>query len=92
MELGAVDMREEPWNRDDEQVVVRQADASGGDIIENQNEEDRMSDIQVSNGGSEATSEEQSDNLRMKIRFEQEATGVAASPDPTVAPGISCER
>ena len=29
-------------NRDDEQMAVRQADASGGDIRENQHEEDRM--------------------------------------------------
>ena len=32
----------EPGNRDDEQVAVRHADASGGDIRENQHEEDRM--------------------------------------------------
>ena len=34
-------------NRDDEQVAVRHADASGGDIRENQHEEDRMRDIHV---------------------------------------------
>ena len=34
-----------PENRDDEQMAVRQADASGGDIRENQHEEDRMRDI-----------------------------------------------
>ena len=34
-------------NSDDEQVSVRQADASGGDIRENQHEEDRMRDIHV---------------------------------------------
>ena len=51
----------EPGNRDDEQVAVRHADASGGYIIENQHEEDRMRDIQVSKRGSEAASKEQSD-------------------------------
>ena len=39
----------EPRNRDDEQVAVRHVDASGGYIIENQHEEDRMRDIQVKN-------------------------------------------
>ena len=37
----------EPWNRADEQVAVRHADASGGDIRENHHEEDRMRDIHV---------------------------------------------
>ena len=37
----------ERGNRADEQVAVRHADASGGDIIENQHEEDRMRDIHV---------------------------------------------
>ena len=60
VERGAGDVPEEPGNRDDEQVAVRHADASGGYIIENQHEEDRMRAIQVSTRGSEATSEEQS--------------------------------
>ena len=38
----------EPWNRADEQVAVRHEDASSSDIRENQHEEDRMRDIQVS--------------------------------------------
>ena len=42
----------EPGNRDDEQMAVRHADASGGYIIENQHEEKRMRDIQVSRRGS----------------------------------------
>ena len=42
------DVPMEPGNRDDEQVAVRHADASGGYIIENQHEEERMRDIQVS--------------------------------------------
>ena len=64
LELGAGEVPVVPGNRDDEQVAVRHADASGGDITENQHEEDRMRDIQVSKRGSEAASEEQSDNLR----------------------------
>ena len=35
----------EPKNRDDQQMAVRHADASGRDIRENQHEEDRMRDI-----------------------------------------------
>ena len=47
VERGAGDVPMEHDNRDDEQVAVRHADASGGDIIENQHEEDRMRDIHV---------------------------------------------
>ena len=39
MERGAVDVPEEPGDKDDEQVAVRHADPSGGYIIENQHEE-----------------------------------------------------
>ena len=66
-------------------MAVRQADASGGDIRENQHEEDRMIDIHVGNRGSEAASEEQPDKLRQTVRFEQEAPSASASSDPTVA-------
>ena len=40
------------WNpgTDDEQVAVRHADASGGNIIENQHEEDRVRDITLVKG------------------------------------------
>ena len=38
VERGAGDVPMEPGNRDDEQVAVRYADASGGDITENQHE------------------------------------------------------
>ena len=48
IERGAGDVPEEPRNRDDEQVPVRHADASGGYITENQHEEEIMRDIQVS--------------------------------------------
>ena len=41
----------EPVNRDDEQVAVRHADASGGYIRENQHEEDMMRDIHVGKRG-----------------------------------------
>ena len=75
----------EPENRDDEQMAVRQADASGGDIRDNQHEEDIMRDIHVGKRGSEATGEEQLDKLRKTVRFEQESPSAAASSDPTVA-------
>ena len=45
----------EPGNENDEQVAVRHADASGGDIRENQHAEDRMRDIQVGKRESEAS-------------------------------------
>ena len=50
-ERGAGDVPMEPGNRDDEQIVVRHADASGGDITENQHEENRMKDIHVGKRG-----------------------------------------
>ena len=55
---------------------------TGGDIRENQHEEDRMRDIH--NGKTEAASEEQPDKLRKTVRFEQEASSASASSDPTV--------
>ena len=76
MELG---------NRADEQVAVRHAEASGGDIRENQHEEDGMRDIHVGKRGSEAAGEEQPDKLRKTVRFEQEAPSAAASSDLTAA-------
>ena len=42
VERGAVDEPRVLENRDDEQMTVGQTDASGGDIRENQHEEDRM--------------------------------------------------
>ena len=63
VERGAGDARMEPGNRDDEQMAVRQADASGGDIIEYQHEEDRMRDIHVGKRGSEAANEEEPTKL-----------------------------
>ena len=50
VERGAGDVRMEPGNRDDEQVAVRHAAASGGDIRENRHEEDRLRDIDVAKG------------------------------------------
>ena len=44
VERGAGDVPRVPENRDDGQMAVRQANASGGDIKENQHEEDRMRD------------------------------------------------
>ena len=63
----------EPGNRADEQVAVRLADASGGDITEIQHDENRMRDIHIGKRGSEAAGEEQPDKLRKTVRFEQEA-------------------
>ena len=60
-------------------MAVRHEDASGGDITENQHEEERMRDIQVSKRGSEAASEEQPDNLRKTGRLEQEAPNASAA-------------
>ena len=75
----------EPGNRDDDQVAVRHADASGGDIRENQHEQDRMRDIHVVKRGSEAVGEKQPDKLRKTVRFGQEAPNASASSDPYVA-------
>ena len=87
LELSEVqgDVPMEPGNRDDEQAAVRHADASGGDIRENQHEEDRLGDIHVGKRGSEAAGEEQPDKLKKTVRFEQEASSASASSDPTVA-------
>ena len=41
VERGAGDVPMEPRNRADEQVAVRHADASGGNIFENRHEEDK---------------------------------------------------
>ena len=76
---------EEPGNRDDEQVAVRHADASGGYIIENHHEEDRMKDIQIGKRGPEAANEELSDKMRKTARFEQDALNTSSSSDPFVA-------
>ena len=84
-ERGAGDVSMEPRNRADEQVAVRHADASGGFIIENQHEEKRMRDIQLSKRGSGATSEEQSDKWRKTERLEHETPNSSASSDPPVA-------
>ena len=54
VERGAGDVPMEPGNRDDEQMAVRYADASGGDITENQHNENRMRDIHIGKRGSEA--------------------------------------
>ena len=86
VERGAGDVLMDPENRDDEQMAVRHAVGSGGDITENQHEENRMRDIHVGKRGSEAAScEEQPDMLRETVRFEQEAPIASASSDPLVA-------
>ena len=61
VERAAQNVPTEPANRADEQVAVRHADASGGDIRENQHEEERMRDIHVGKRGPEAAGEEQPD-------------------------------
>ena len=71
VERGAGDVLVECRNRADEQVAVRHADASGGDFMENQHEEDRVRDIHVGKRGPEAAGEEQPEKLRKTVRFEQ---------------------
>ena len=55
VERGAGDVHEEPGEKDDEQVHVRHADASGGDIRENQHEEARVRDIHIDKRGSHSS-------------------------------------
>ena len=81
---GAGDVPLEFENRGDEQVAVRHADASGGDIIENQHVEDKMRHIHIGKRGSEAAGEEQPGKLRKTVRFKQEASSASASSDPIV--------
>ena len=85
VERGAGDVPMEPGHRDDEQMAVRHAGASGGDIKENRHQENRMRDIHVGKRGSEAGSEEQPYKLRKTVRLEQEAPIASASSDPYVA-------
>ena len=83
----------EPGNKNDEQVAVRHADASGGYIIENQHDEKRMRGIRVNKRISGETSEEQLDEWRKTERFQHEAPNTSASSDPCVAQEypVSCE-
>ena len=85
IERGEGNVPMEPWNRDDEQVAVRQCGRIWPYITENHHEENRISDIQVSKKGSEAASEEQSDEWRKTERLEHEAPNASASSDPYVA-------
>ena len=79
VERGAGDVPVERGNREDEQVAVRHADASGGYIVENQHQEEGMRDIQVSKRGSEAASEEEMDKWRKSVRLEQEAPNASVA-------------
>ena len=85
VERGAGDVLVEAGNRADEQVFVRHADTSGGDIRENQHEEERMRDIHVGKRGPEAAGGEQPDMLRKTVRFDKEAPSASSSSDPLVA-------
>ena len=71
-----------PRSEGDEQVAIRHADASGGDITENQHEENIMRDIHVGKRGSETANEEQPDKWRKTVRFEHEAPSTSSSSDP----------
>ena len=76
VEKSAGDVPVEPWSRADEQVAVRHADASGGDIRENQHDENRTRDIHVGKRGPEAAGEEpdmlrKTDDLSKKLRMQQ---------------------
>ena len=79
VERGAGNVPVEPANRDDEQMAVRHADASGGDITENQHEENIMRDIHVGERGSEAAGEEQPDKLRKTASASSSSGGTAGS-------------
>ena len=68
VERGAEDVPRVPENRDDEQMTVRHADASGGDITENQHDENRLRDIHTGKRGPKAAAEEQPD------KFEEDST------------------
>ena len=75
VERGAGDVLEEPGEKDDEQVAVRHADASGGDIRENQHQEDRLRDIDVAKGDQR---QQVKNNRKLgTVRFEQEASASA---------------
>ena len=76
-----------PRSEGGEQVAIRHADASGGDITENQNEENIMRDFHIGKRGSETANEEQLDKLRKTVRFEQEAPSTSLSSDPQVSLG-----
>ena len=52
---------------------------------QNQHEEKLQRDIQVNERGSEATKEEQTDEWKKMVRFEEEAPNTSASSDPYVA-------
>ena len=84
IERGAGDVPGEPEDKDDEQVAVRHADASGGYITENQHEGKIQRDIQVYERGSGATSEEHLDEWRKTERLERETPNTSASSDPYV--------
>ena len=82
----------EPEDKDDEQLALRHADASGGYITENQHEEKIMRDIHVGKRGLEAASEEQSDKRRKTERFEQEAPNASGIFRSICCSGIFCNR
>ena len=81
VERGAGDVPMEPGNRADERVAVRRADASGGNIIENQHEEDRMRDIHIGKSGPEVAGEGEPDKSESSSVFRSDCYS-----------GISCER
>ena len=91
LKKGTGDVPEEPGIKNDEQVAVRHADASGCYIIENQHEEKIMRGIRVCKRGSGATGEEQLDEWRKSERLERGAPNTSASFDPCVALKTSCE-
>ena len=93
IERGAGDAAEEPVNKNDEQVAVRHADASGSYITENQHEEKRMRGIRGNRRGSGATSEERLDEWRKTERIVRETPNTSASSDLCVALEylVSCE-
>ena len=80
-----------PRNEGDEQMAVRHADASGGDITENQHEENRMRDIHIGKRGSETANEEKPDKLRKDSKIRARSSEYIVIFRSAGVSGISCE-
>ena len=75
VQRGAGDVPVE--RRSEEQMADRHAVAAGED--ERQREEKKMRNIHVGKRGSETANEEDPDNVRKTVRFEQEALNSSSS-------------
>ena len=79
VERKAGDLPMEHGKKDDKQMTIRHADASGGDITENQHDENIMRDSHIGKRGQETANEEQPDMLRKLVRFEQDDPSTSTS-------------